>query len=258
MIYYFTGTGNSLAIVRQLQKLRNKQEEGVTAIDYTTPSPRLTDECTEIGFVFPVYGWGLPLVAEDFIRRLPGNTNKRSPYIYVILTCGDDIGCTDKQVRKLFAKKGWNVNAIFSVQMRNTYICLPGFQTDPANLEQQKNEKALTWLRQISQRIEAHEPSSNNDVHPGAFPRMKSYVLRPLFNKFLIHDKHFKVNAKACIACGKCVRICPLHNIQADAAGMPQWLGQCTHCLRCFHTCPKHAIEYGLFTQGKSQVKVKL
>ena len=42
MIYYFTGTGNSLAIVRQLQKLRNKQEEGVTAIDYTTPSPRLT------------------------------------------------------------------------------------------------------------------------------------------------------------------------------------------------------------------------
>lgn len=131
MIYYFTGTGNSLAIVRQLQKLRNKQEEGVTAIDYTTPSPQLTDECTEIGFVFPVYGWGLPLVAEDFIRRLPGNTNKRSPYIYVILTCGDDIGCTDKQVRKLFAEKGWNVNAIFQYKCATPISACQDFRPTP-------------------------------------------------------------------------------------------------------------------------------
>lgn len=258
MIYYFTGTGNSLDVVRQLLTLRKKQDEVVTAIDFTTPFPKFTDDITELGLVFPVYGWGPPLVVEDFIKRLPHNEANHSPYIYVILTCGDDIGCTDIIVRNLLAAKGWKVNAIFSLQMRNTYICLPGFNTDAPLLEQQKTEKARTSLQHIVHCIQRHESSSKKDVHPGAFPRLKSYILRPFFNRFLIHDKHFSVNPQKCTTCGKCIRICPLKNMQPNAAGMPEWLGHCTHCLRCFHACPQHAIEYGKFTQRKSQVKVKL
>lgn len=235
MIYYFTGTGNSLEIVRQLLTLSDNKHEVITAINYTTPSPQLSDKSTELGFVFPVYGWGVPLIVEDFINRFPSNSNKLSPYIYVILTCGDDIGCTDKLVRKLFASKGWKVNAIFSLQMRNTYVCLPGFDTDAPDLELQKSANARAGLQHILQHIQAHKDSSDKDIHPGSFPRIKSYILRPLFNKFLIHDKHFKVNSQKCTACGKCIRLCPLQNMKANTKGMPEWLGHCTHCLRCYH-----------------------
>jgi hypothetical protein len=56
IIYYFTGTGNSLYLTRQLGKqLENYQIESMTNDPPTQPVGGPNEN---IGFIFPVYYWG--------------------------------------------------------------------------------------------------------------------------------------------------------------------------------------------------------
>lgn len=253
MIYCFSGTGNSLRIAKQLAQ---QLSESITMITSRTPAPNLKDEDECIGLIFPVYGWGAPLVVNDFLKKFPQNQTRITPYIYIVLTCGDDIGRTDDLLKGMMDKKGWTVQAVFSLQMRNTYVCLPGFNIDEPMLEKEKEDRALAQIEGLCKRIKHKEASTRKDVFPGSMPWIKTYVLRPLFNRLLINDKHFKVCKEVCSHCGKCAKECPLQNISMAEDQTPLWNGHCTHCLRCYHGCPNHAIEFGRFTKGKGQVSL--
>ena len=83
------------------------------------------------------------------------------------------------------------------------------------------------------------------NCHEGALPFTKSYLLRPLFNAFLMAPKPFHAT-EACIGCKKCEKVCPVGNI--TVTDRPVWGGNCTQCLACYHVCPVHAVEYGKMT----------
>lgn len=251
MIYYFSGTGNSRRVAARLAE---KLHDALTAIHFQTPflPPQAAGEA--VGLVFPVYAWGMPAVVEHFLREMPIWNGEEGPYVYAVLTCGDDIGRTDCLLRRRLHRKGLALNAVFSLRMRNTYVCLPGFDTDKMEVEREKNVRARQDLAALIPRIARQERSTRNDVHPGALPRLKSYVLRPLFNRFLTSPRRFRVDEELCNRCGKCVRHCPLHNLTLQPPHTPIWGDSCTHCLACYHVCPRHAVSYGLFTRGKGQV----
>lgn len=252
MIYYFSGTGNSYKVAQSLSRKLN--EEVRTIKDICNSEPLLSQEL--IGFVCPVYGWGLPLYVENLLKRLPSAFFKTSAYIFFILTCGDDIGRTDEIIQKIWSGKGGQSPAIFSVRMRNTYVCLPGFDIDSSNIEKEKDLTMQNQLDTISRRILQKRKTTKDDITPGNFPWIKTYVLRPLFNKILVNDKYFHVNPDLCIHCEKCRKICPLDNISMDNSGLPHWNGNCTQCLGCYHVCPQHAINFGKNTESKGQVKI--
>ena len=67
MIYYFSGTGNSRFVS---QKLAEILEEECRIITDVNPSTEIAAG-QYLGFVFPVYSWGVPPVMLDFINRLP-------------------------------------------------------------------------------------------------------------------------------------------------------------------------------------------
>ena len=85
----------------------------------------------------------------------------------------------------------------------------------------------------------------------GSFPWTKTYIIRPLFNRYLVTDKYFRVDASRCISCGRCSKMCPVGDIIVDE--IPQWQSHCTGCMACFHACPHHAINFGKMTQKKGQ-----
>lgn len=253
MIFCFSGTGNSRTAARIVASVL---EDEVCPIGRSTTIPQDIPDSDLLGIVCPVYAWGLPQIVVHFLENLTKPYLRRFAYTFFILTCGDDIGQTDCQIRHIWQHKGCLQPAIFSVQMRNTYICLPGFDTDSETVEKAKHLQAEERLLQIARRIKEHNPSVPSDVTPGAFPYFKSHILRPFFNRFLMSDTHFSVSAEACIHCGKCSRICPMENIIPDSQNLPQWQGHCTMCLACYHVCPQHAINYGKFTHSKGQVKI--
>ncbi|MCQ2258926.1 MAG: EFR1 family ferrodoxin [Bacteroidaceae bacterium] len=243
MIYYFSGTGNSKFVAEHLASSLNDQ-----CFDITKDGIPAASDNT-IGFVFPVYAWGLPNVVESFIINNK-HLLESSTYNYAVMTCGDDIGYADVILNKIVDNR---LSAAFSVQMPNTYVCLPGFDVDSNSVADAKVASTIKGLPEISEHIKQKEKKTT--VVRGAMPWIKTYMLRPLFNSFLVTDKYFKTNTK-CSKCQLCIKECPLHNIRMGDSGIIEWKhDNCTGCLRCYHQCPNKAILFGAFTENKGQKK---
>lgn len=249
MILYFSGTGNSLSVAEKLSALLNEQlvnieKEAAESLELKA------DEA--LGIVFPVYAWGLPDIVTKYLRSISIGDR----YVWSVMTCGDDMGYADEILEKVLSHR---VDAAFSVQMPNTYVCLPGFDVDSPELAEKKKKDTEELLPGIAESITAREACRK--VTRGGAAWLKTYVLRPLFRKFLVTDRYFKTNS-SCNSCGLCAKQCPVGDI-CITSGHPVWLNNrtatgsltkgssCTGCLRCYHKCPKRAIEWGSFTKGK-------
>ena len=229
MIYCFSGTGNSRFVADRLREMVDA--EGV------------------LGLVFPVYAWGIPKVVEEFVEKEMGKIE--TGYVFAVMTCGDDIGYADRILQKCM--KDRRLDAAFSVPMPNTYVCLPGFDVDPDDVAEAKVRKTMEMLPKIAEVVKARRHTI--EVCRGDMAWMKTYILRPLFNRFLVTDRYFRTT-DACNRCHRCVKQCPLHNIDTGHKGDIRWgKTSCTGCLRCYHQCPMHAIRFGWFTNGKGQKK---
>ena len=77
MIFYFTGTGNSLYVAKELDQNR-------ISIPQVIKRERLVFSADSIGIVCPVYGHEMPSMVKEFIRRASFETE----YLFVVLTYG--------------------------------------------------------------------------------------------------------------------------------------------------------------------------
>lgn len=250
MIFYFSATGNSRWVAMTLAE---KFHTDVYKITASSGYPRMfhLKENESVGFVFPVHAWGPPENLLSFITSLRFSSDPS--FLYFVCTCGDDAGKTADVFCRFLYKQGWKCASGYSVIMPNTYVCLPGFDVDPLAVEQRKREKAREETERLAERI--REKRNEFCCHEGSFPRLKTYVLRPLFKKFLMSPSKFHVT-DACISCGVCENTCPLQNIHLTD-GKPHWDDHCVMCLACYHHCPKHAIAYGRQTAKKGQYLFK-
>lgn len=247
MIYYFSGTGNSRYIAKHMATLTH---DALVSITDPHLSPT-SDAC--IGLVFPVHAWSAPRIMETFLTtQLPQLIQHETPYIYMICTCGDDIGKTHNIVAKLLQQSGRDLAAAFSLIMPDSYIGLPGFDVNSDEVELRKVQESLKLLPTIAEKILKRVHTTV--VKPGPFPWTKSYILRPLFYRYFAGVRLFHTTEK-CTGCGKCKRICPLHNISISDK-RPVWGNNCANCLACYHICPHRAIEYGKYSKGKGQYKL--
>ncbi len=247
MIFYYSGCGNSRWLAEkmasqlgeQLRFIPDLQREGFCHYE---PGPG-----ESIGFVFPIYAWAAPELVTQFIKSVEWG---RVSYVWMACTCGDEMGMTHKTFRRTLQFVGLDLQAVFCFQMPNTYLCMPGFKLDSAELAQEKVDKAEQKLPSVVQAIREHR--AVQDIIIGPLPRLKSYVIKPGFVRY-VSDKKYRFTAD-CTGCGKCVKVCPLHNLKL-VDGHPQWQGHCTQCMACYHNCPQNAIQYASYTKGKGQIK---
>ena len=79
----------------------------------------------------------------------------------------------------------------YSVTMPNTYVSLPGFDVDAEDVEEQKVQNAMARLDFINGELAGRIHMKHFNCHEGALPFTKTYLLRPLFNTFLMSPKPF-------------------------------------------------------------------
>ena len=145
MIYYFSGTGNSRFIAREIATLTND-----TALDIAATQTAPPDENHAfLGIVFPVYGWQPPKIVRRFCATLDAASAK-GRFVYIIMTCGTDCGKTLKILRRLMLLRGIGIDSAYSVIMPDVYVCLPGFEVDKDELRRKNTAtlpKGYTRLR---------------------------------------------------------------------------------------------------------------
>lgn len=252
MILWFSGTGNSYIVANFLAKEMGERIQPMSLTD-DVPIDLTTEK--RIIWVMPVHSWGMPKAVAEHLQRVEITGAERAEH-YLVMTCGDDAGLTAQRWRKAMNQRNWKAMSAYTVEMPNTYVLLPGFDTD-------SNELATTKLKNSVHRIEEiiaaiKNGSEEDSVIKGSFAWLKTYIIYPLFMRFMMSAKPFHATDK-CVSCGLCKKICPLNNIILDPnTRKPQWSMNCTQCLGCYHVCPHNAIKYGKATDGKGQWRVAI
>lgn len=249
MVCYFSGTGNSKFVATTLSNFLSLEKNFIPEIspqDMQDPEDRFL-------LVFPVYSWGVPPLVAKFISDIPEiyweRLKAKGLPVDVVMTCGDEVALTPEMLIKIFKTAGVDVNSIWSVTMPNNYVLLPGFDVDPKTLENNKLDSCQTRIIEIAQSLSQQE--KRIDVVRGNLAWLKSRIVYPLFKKWGIFPKKWHYTS-SCISCGKCEKICPLHNVNMIDSH-PVWGLNCCSCLGCYHVCPVHAVEYGKETKKKGQ-----
>ena len=249
MIFYFSGTGNTRWAAEQLAAATQERlffipDELKTACEYTLR------EDERIGFCFPVHGWQPPHIVRQFISSLTLHTTHH--YVYALCTCGDSTGLTMTMLAKELRAKGIELNSCQSLIMPESYVCLPFMYTDTPQREREKIEQAKVDLEKFIE-VVVNRRSGYSQLTLGLTPWTFSHVIGAYFNRFMITDKKFMVDADVCLHCGKCAEVCPVGDIVFDDT--PSWKNDssCTCCLSCYHHCPVHAINYGNITRKRGQ-----
>ena len=247
MILYFSGTGNSRSIAKLLAS-----ELGESADFILKDSPaEIKFSGKYLGFVFPVYSWGVPPLVLDYVRNLnPQFINDADEVpVFIICVCGDEVALAPEMIKKGLSEKGLTLAGGWSVQMPNNYVILPGFDVDSEEVELQKLKEAPGAVKTIAGNISENRWEEN--YVRGGSAWLKSRLIYPLFKRWGIFPERWQVS-QACVGCGKCEEACPMKNLKLKE-GTPTWGTNCVSCLACYHICPRHAVNYGRATLRKGQ-----
>ena len=248
-VYYFSGTGNSLWVAKQIAEKTNAK---LISIPSVMEKERVTPAANTVGVVFPVYyatnDSGIPLIIHRFIQKLE---NLHSKYIFAVCTCGSMSGTTIENLAKLVKSQNGELSAGFTLKMNDKTI------------PQEKQEKMLAKQKQKINEIYAYISAkkigrleSRGIMRKIVMAPLLYLAIKPAFSRRYrrlsnsthlpfrelvpLADKSYKVNEK-CISCGTCAKVCPVDNIKL-MAGKPVWLHHCETCLACYVWCPKEAI----------------
>ncbi len=111
-IYYFSGTGNSLYISKELCKRLSNAD--VIPIASLNDKEIIDPKTSVMGIVFPVYYNDIPNIIKHFINKLE---NIEGMYIFAICNYGGAAGSSLKNLKYLLKNKGGALSAGFGIHM---------------------------------------------------------------------------------------------------------------------------------------------
>ncbi len=242
-IYFFSGTGNSLAVARKICSELGDCELVPVASFVNVPG-KITLAAERIGIVCPVYFSGLPLMVAEWAGRLDLPNTK---YLFAVVTLGETGGgATLRQLDAILKKNGRKgLDAGFSVKMPGNYIFMY------ASPEGRKREDILEAADLHVDEILPVIGRCERKRIPGAvLGSLLRAVIYPWFSSHAhARSRQFSVTP-ACTSCGTCVRVCPAENIEL-LDGRPVWKDRCEVCCACIHLCPVQAIQAGKKTESR-------
>jgi ferredoxin len=234
IIYYYTGTGNSLWTARIMAA-----ELGNTEIYPMNKVIRdgVTPKSDAVGIVFPVHMWGVPSPVIQFLKTMRKETEK---YYFACAVHAGQVSRTLIQLRNLMSSYGLSLSAGFDIELPSNYI--PWGGPGPAARLQELYNDARQKIKLATKYI-ARKESGQIEKGPLWQRIVFTAIYKMTYNMVPKMDKDFWVDEK-CNGCGTCANICPVGNIIIEAK-KPTWQHRCEQCLACIQWCPKEAIQYG-------------
>lgn len=243
MILYFSATGNTEFIAKEIAKRTNDEcvnlLERIKKQDF---SPVKSDKPFVI--CAPVYVCEAPRFMMKYLKKLPFEGSKD---VYFILTSGGYCGPSGLLLKKIFKKKKMVCHGHAEFKMPRNYVASDSY---PMLEKEQVEERILGSYAQVEQ--VAQDILAGNKLksrHVFLFETLITLPINPYWCKHKLTAKDFYAE-ESCIGCGKCEKLCPLNNIKL-VDKKPVWANTCTHCMACIGNCPVKAIQYGTITKTK-------
>lgn len=232
IIFYFTGTGNSLYIARQLAG----ENAELLSIPQMMKRGKYEFEADEIGIVYPIYGHMPPYMVRQFIQK----AKLKAGYKFAILTYGAR-KCDAVEIWDRISRKANNAfDYISTIIMVDNW--LPNFDmNEQLKIDKHIPENLQKITADINSRQHWHEPVTEEErqQHQGFMQRsgLDSEV------GFLMKSEKFFTVTDACIDCGICTYVCPRGNYELTSRGV-KTSGDCEFCFACIQNCPQKAIQF--------------
>ena len=177
-IYYFSGTGNSLYIARELQK-RIPDSILIPIVSLLTEKVVHT-RGKSVGFVFPVHALTIPIAVKKFIEKTDFGS---SQYLFAVATREGTIFRGFEKIDKLLGKKGKRLDSHFVLNMCNNESRHEGYkvpsQSDIAEFEKAALEKLDIICNVISTKTTSREKDTDYTIDFGQHPVL-NYLLEKL------------------------------------------------------------------------------
>ncbi len=246
MIFYFTATGNSLYVSKELAKSLNDRPVSIPQAIHNKDA-HYKDE--RIGIITPIFGHDLPYMVKNFLKSASFETD----YFYFVLTYGNRHGNVIENA--ISAASEENIDVAYAATILMVDNWLPGYDMD----EQRAMDKNIVGqleiiAKDLSQKVHHIEAFSEED--------------RLVHENFLKHKirfepdylKGFLSTKPNCIGCEICIHVCPsgciyLENGKAIHDAL-RGLG-CNACLACIHACPKRAIAIAMPEKNEAAARFR-
>ncbi|OOM75907.1 hypothetical protein CLPUN_29440 [Clostridium puniceum] len=247
-IFYFSGTGNSLYVAKELQK--RLPQSTLISINTILDLHEIKSEGDFVGFVFPIHAFTLPIPVKKFLEAL--NLESAS-YVFAVATRGGSPCNVFLDINKILKGKGKALNSSFFVDMPNnfTHIVETPNKVSIDNL----NTKAIEKLEMIKDIIVNNKKYEENDTNKAWLRRN---IIFPLLSTIISKTSYFNTEKKFyvdsnCSECGICSKIC-LSNKISIRNNKPYWRDDisCIYCFACINYCPCRSIQ---IRRTKSHIK---
>jgi ferredoxin/flavodoxin len=237
IVFYFSGTGNSLKVAKDI----SKELKNCEIVSMAKPFNFLK-QYDSIGFVYPTYFWGLPKKVIEFIENIKLDNNKNA-YYYSITTYGGSVGNAVYQLYELLLKRhGIKLNYGQKLQMFSNYVIMYDMNEKVNEITKRSSEKLIPIIDLIKMK-------KNNRINN--LTVIFKFINNDFIKKVSMMDKDFTINNN-CTSCSVCEKVCPVKNIEMEN-NRPQYKHHCEQCLACIQFCPQKAINYKNVTQNRGR-----
>lgn len=225
MLFYFTATGNSLYVAKQLDDDRISIAQAIHGEEkkYTVD---------KIGVVCPVFGHEVPKLVREFLSKAEFKTD----YFYLILTYGNRHGGAAELAERMLKEFGIHPAYINVVLMADNF--LPGFDMEEQKRMDKKVDAQIARIRKdVGDRVTFFSPVTDTDraAHQEYLDRAAKMPKEAFGNIYRITEE--------CIGCGICTKVCPKKCFRMEGQKSVWNSKGCMMCMACIHACPMMAIQ---------------
>lgn len=227
MIFYFTGTGNSLWAANETAQKLGENLRNITAI---SDNEYICDDM--VGLVCPIYMLDLPWIVKKQLLKI-----KISPDAYTFGLFTSSMGKSGKAAEsadKIFCSAEGKLSAYFDISMPGNCITSSKEQNEKRLQDAPSEiEKILNQIKSKTQNYASKGKKAEKDFVERSFFYKNNSLLKLSFMK------RFEIT-NDCDGCGLCGKICPTNNITIEN-GKACHSQNCAACYACLHWCHKNA-----------------
>lgn len=232
---YFSGTGNSRYAVEVFLREYDATAKAFSIEDNDVIMA--VSEHEEIIFSYPVQYSNVPKMLQDFINH--NHDLWGGKRVFVIATMGLFSGDGAGVLGRMLKKYGAEI-------IGGLHLKMPDSIGDEKVLKRslEKNTQLVKAAeRKIKKAVTDMKKGNSPKEGIGVFNHLAGLLGQRLYfgYKANSYTDKLKIDTTQCVGCGKCVKHCPMKNIEMDNK-LVVARDRCTMCYRCVNQCPKQAI----------------